>query len=339
MVRFLLTSLVFLFLWTSTTAAATCRGRDLWPNQPPRIKSWVNTAVANAPFGEGRFFRISKNGKSSYIFGTMHVPPVGKLRLPAQVTERLRKSNILLVEVTDTAGAAYWKKTRGNSATFFSNKPTGFSRYFSKSEWQSVLRKGRSIGFSQQVLEHMRPWFLYFTISNTGCKEGPGSNGRIMDSKIEVLARSARIRIQSLESPAMAFKPLQQFSYSEFARMTRTMLALDEQMEKRLNIDAGDMFKTGYNMYVRGQIQHIWQWNLLVISQSPEKSGVALAKSYLEKGMLLRRNQAWLPAILQRIQKGGAFIAVGAFHLGGRNGLLPMLQKRGYQITRIKLTN
>ena len=48
---------------------------------------------------------------------------------------------------------------------------------------------------------------------------------------------------------------------------------------------------------------------------------------------LVRRNQKWLPTIEGLIgQSENALVIVGASHLGGKNGVLQLLKRRGFQV-------
>ena len=51
---------------------------------------------------------------------------------------------------------------------------------------------------------------------------------------------------------------------------------------------------------------------------------------------IVKRNQNWIPIISELIQKKSIFIAVGAAHLPGREGVLNLLQEAGYKITPIE---
>jgi uncharacterized protein YbaP (TraB family) len=51
--------------------------------------------------------------------------------------------------------------------------------------------------------------------------------------------------------------------------------------------------------------------------------------------LIVKRNQKWIPIITELIQKNPAFIAVGAAHLPGKEGVLNLLQEAGYKITPI----
>jgi uncharacterized protein YbaP (TraB family) len=50
---------------------------------------------------------------------------------------------------------------------------------------------------------------------------------------------------------------------------------------------------------------------------------------------IIKRNQKWIPIISELIQKKSTFIAVGAAHLPGKEGVLNLLQEAGYKITPI----
>jgi uncharacterized protein YbaP (TraB family) len=55
----------------------------------------------------------------------------------------------------------------------------------------------------------------------------------------------------------------------------------------------------------------------------------------LHETLIVRRNEAWLPLLVQELRRGGAFVAVGLAHLLGRDGLLAGLRGAGLRIDRI----
>ena len=48
------------------------------------------------------------------------------------------------------------------------------------------------------------------------------------------------------------------------------------------------------------------------------------------------RNFEWLEALPDYMAASPSFIAVGALHLGGKNGLIKQLKKKGYKVTEVK---
>ena len=53
--------------------------------------------------------------------------------------------------------------------------------------------------------------------------------------------------------------------------------------------------------------------------------------------LLAPRNKRWMKQLPAFIEEGGYFIAVGALHLGGEDGLIELLRKQGYSVTPLKL--
>lgn len=47
------------------------------------------------------------------------------------------------------------------------------------------------------------------------------------------------------------------------------------------------------------------------------------------------RNRAWVGTLVPHLERGGAFVAVGALHFAGEHGLIELLRERGYILTRV----
>ncbi|HNE50387.1 MAG TPA: TraB/GumN family protein [Chitinophagales bacterium] len=59
--------------------------------------------------------------------------------------------------------------------------------------------------------------------------------------------------------------------------------------------------------------------------------------SVLVEKLVTKRNNNWIPKLQTLIAKNSCFIAVGAGHLGGKNGLIQLLQNKGYTVTPISI--
>jgi uncharacterized protein YbaP (TraB family) len=53
--------------------------------------------------------------------------------------------------------------------------------------------------------------------------------------------------------------------------------------------------------------------------------------------LLDERNIGFVQTALPELEQGGVFIAVGSWHLPGEAGMVEMLRKAGYTVTRIPL--
>jgi uncharacterized protein YbaP (TraB family) len=57
--------------------------------------------------------------------------------------------------------------------------------------------------------------------------------------------------------------------------------------------------------------------------------------SFFEDDLIKKRNHLMKDRALQLVAKGNAFIAVGALHLIGREGLVELLREAGYKLTPV----
>ena len=57
-----------------------------------------------------------------------------------------------------------------------------------------------------------------------------------------------------------------------------------------------------------------------------------------EEALLLERNRRWIPRIENIILEMPTFVAVGAGHLGGPEGVIALLRERGYTVQAVPLS-
>jgi len=330
----LIISIFLTFLGISPAIAqVSCNGTDIWPTLPQKQRTGLENIVAKDVFAAGRFFRVEKDGKTSYLFGTMHAPPTGKLRLPSMVVSELKKSKTLLVEVTDSVEKAFFRNLKQHKDLFQNKSDNNFSQYFSKSEWTLISKAARQGGVDNKLLKRARPWYIYLLLSGLGCDGANQSDQPVMDVRIQQISHNAGAKIRGLETPIDGINAMRGFSPEEYAMMIKAEIFGFAQS------DPGDAYVTRVNMYGRGDIQLIWQYQLQIFAGLSTQAGIKVMTEFLEGQILGSRNANWLPSIKTALKKGNAFVAVGALHLGGKYGLMKSLQKDGYSITRIKFVS
>ncbi|NOX42048.1 MAG: TraB/GumN family protein [Alphaproteobacteria bacterium] len=330
----LILSFLLTFLGVAPVAAqVSCDGTDIWPTLPQKQRAQLENIVAKDVFAAGRFFKVEKDGKTSYLFGTMHAPPTGKLRLPGMVVSELKKSKTLLVEVTDPVEKAFFRDLKQHKDLFQNKADNNFSQYFSKDEWALIKKATRRGGVSDKLLKRARPWYIYLLMSTLGCDGANQSDQPVMDVRIQQIGNNAGLNVRSLETPLDGIKAMQGFSPEEYAMMIKAEIFGLAQS------DPGDAYVTRVNMYRRGDIQLIWQYQLQIFAGLSTEAGVEVMTEFLEGQILGSRNANWLPSIMKALKKGNVFVAVGALHLGGKYGLMRSLQKDGYSVTRIKFVS
>jgi uncharacterized protein YbaP (TraB family) len=80
------------------------------------------------------------------------------------------------------------------------------------------------------------------------------------------------------------------------------------------------------SLYVKGDLEGLY--DMLI-----ETEDMTEAEKFL---LVDERNHDWLPKIEEHIKQEPCFIAVGALHLPGNDGLINLLRKAGYKVKAIK---
>lgn len=52
--------------------------------------------------------------------------------------------------------------------------------------------------------------------------------------------------------------------------------------------------------------------------------------------MVTTRNRKMVEKAAPILERGGAFIAIGALHLPGQDGLVELFRRKGYNVSRVK---
>jgi uncharacterized protein YbaP (TraB family) len=86
-----------------------------------------------------------------------------------------------------------------------------------------------------------------------------------------------------------------------------------------------DETNTMLDIYRRHDVQEMYNYTLQH-EMSEDGAGAML---------LDHRNKNWIPVIQAAVKEKPTFIAVGAAHLGGENGVIQLLRKAGYKVTPI----
>lgn len=76
-------------------------------------------------------------------------------------------------------------------------------------------------------------------------------------------------------------------------------------------------------LHREGDVEALYE----LINNHPEMDGLKM------DDLLLKRNANWIPKLTQIMESESAFIAVGAGHLGGEQGVINLLRAEGYTLT------
>ncbi len=244
----------------------------------------------------------SPDGKVSYLLGTMHLG-FDYQKLPDYVWQHLAASKRAVFE-TDA-------RTMGDAVGARSKLPDDqkLSALLGDDLWASV--RAALPGVPAETLDHLAPWMV---VSVLLARLYP----TVLPVDLAVMREAERdhLELVFLEPVELQIDLLAQAAGKE----TIAALVDEHSVMRGLYADAA-------NAYQSGDLDA-----LMKATQDPRSAEGGAAT--LDK-LLYARNQAWVKPLSAAMAPGGAFIAVGAGHLGGERGLLALLEKQGYTSQRV----
>lgn len=295
------------------SGAGAAKGRVAAPSveaQGPQ-KTGQDWLQAWAGQGRGPFlWRVERDGAVSHVFGTVHVG-VRLFELPQVVGERLDASHSLIVEA-DTEDMSSPRVLAGLMLPAHKSL-----RSMIGDKYWRVLRQYLDGVIPAQALDRMPPWMVQTMLT----VEDPlsGENRVSLDTQLVERARKNGKRLLYLETAEMQLALL------------ASLIGVDELRE---TLDDVPGARRGLKVLLRAYRT----------GNLPALAGLTLNPAEMAKSpdhfeaLLFKRNREWMDMLQRELPKGGVFVAVGAAHFVGDDGLLELLRRAGFTITRVAHT-
>ena len=338
-IRFLLAC--FFILFTSAIGLAeapqvqtenlpTCKGVDIIEEmrviEPERYQKLKRVADIDKN-SDAVLWRIDGgDGEPSYLFGTMHTTDPHVTALSAKAVKAFQLSKQVAVEVADLSPAKMQSYMQKNPGQFFSLKGPKLHDYLSQDDFQDIVREASRQGMPKNMIPLLKPWFAYISYFQIpGCEAFRMSKGLVsLDQLIVSKAKKAGKKLIGLESLHDQFS-----AFSSLALKHQITLLQDGIFQhKRIN----DFYFTAMQLYKSRQIGMMIPFSI-AFGKDEEKTTSAMAE-FLDI-MIVKRNQHMFERSLPLVEKGGAFIAVGALHMTGRHGLVEAYRNAGFDVTKL----
>ena len=323
--RFFLVLAVFLFT-LPTLVSAKCNGRDLLASQSPQMLADLEKLASRHPYAKGRYFQVTKGGKSSYFIGTLHFDDPQTRRIPKFFRDKITTADGLLVEIEMQEAAEVLIHFLSNPEMILSKDPKQLERLFSKEEYNTIVKTLVKRKIPRQHINKLEPWFIANILQDIPCTTG---RGRILDREIIAFAEKRGVPVRGLETKEDLIPLLSNPSRKDAVKNIKIALA---------NLEYGpDLATTVKNLYMRGEIAKIVEFGYAFARRDMDNAEVARIAAKFEQEILVGRNKAWMRNLLPELAKGNRVVAVGAGHLYGQSGLLRLLERRGYSVQRLSL--
>jgi uncharacterized protein len=294
----------------------------------------IKAAAAAVKNGDGLLWRIEKSGiQPSYLFGTMHSTDPRLDRHVNRIKPLIARSHSVAVEISELV-------TPGNKeAASLEIARAGVARSGNALEAlhppqnrflveASLLQRG----IPPAVAEKLEVWFLIVALSSPLCERERRALKQIsVDEKIG-LAGSRRAAAKA-KGPVIGLEKLE----DQIAVLRQiggwnapaTLIATAQGAGQIAN-----MRETLTQAYIGdrlGEVAALSRISEILSGNQPSAESARFTKSLLDDRNLVMRDNS-----LPLLQKGGAFIAVGALHLPFEGGLVELYRQQGYRVSVVK---
>ena len=250
-----------------------------------------------------------------YLFGTVHVLPKSTTWMNPKIESALADSGELWTEadigdLSDAVSAIrhYGMATPGETEQLLP------AEYRSRYERQIV-----QTGLNPVIFAHARPWLADILLS-TGAMQRAGAGAAGVDMALLGYAHDHKLLTPTFETMDEQFAMLSDMPQD--AQIASLEDAIDEFDQ------AGPIFSEMLGAWQAGDAAKL---DDLINQKMRAKSEVVWNE------LILRRNEKFADRIGDRLQgQGTAFVAVGAGHLVGSDGIPALLERRGFTVTRIE---
>jgi uncharacterized protein YbaP (TraB family) len=262
-------------------------------------------------------WEISGNGvKKSYIFGTNHLVSSDFLDSIPNVFKAYNSCKTVVGEVLLNA------KNISDTIMAYAVLPKGtvLKNLFTDEECSIVDKALKNTLFlSLQDVSTLKPAMILAMYEQTIYEKVVKKRGDFqLDSYFQQVAEMQGKKVTALENATEQAALL--FGNQTLERQTEIFVATVQDSAKLV-----EDIKKIVDLYKKGNID-------LLYAEYMSDTG-KIAPTLRERHALLdSRNANWSKKISELIKKNSAFIAVGALHLSGENGLITLLKKDGYKV-------
>jgi uncharacterized protein YbaP (TraB family) len=272
-------------------------------------------------------WRITGKGVSapSYLFATHHLVKVGLLDSVPGFRPALASCHTVVCELNTTSIDTKTVAKMLRKMIVIDNDTT-LHMLYTPAEYARVdsCVRANMHGLTLEKMNKIRPVYIMDNLASIYYVKmgGDYSTGDHLDSYIQKLGVAAGMKVVALETYEQQANEM--FLGTSLRCQAKQLLSLVDSIESdtRSDLKVTDCYK-------RQDLKEMYR--LSSASRTPKDKEDADATARL----LDNRNKVWMERLPQLIKEGPTFIAVGALHLMGHNGLLSLLKKRGFKVSPV----
>ena len=277
-------------------------------------------------------WRVSKNGPTSYLLGTVHVGPVNG-KLPEQYVELIKHVESVVVESNsdETESPDYLQDLATMNDMMYETNPL----HKTIGDVRIVLIN-RALKQGEEPLQidrntRMQPWAVWAMLESMYSPKGYSYQYGIDNLLIQEAKKQSK--------QVVALERLEGMRYMESVPEDKVIRRLDKMIAHHKAILQEEIELV--TQYQRQEAKQIWADinNPVKQMRYVSKKDQAYWNDFLFDRLLTERNQTWLNKLVTILPQKPALVAVGSAHLFGEQGLILRLRQIGYKVEPILLNS
>lgn len=262
-------------------------------------------------FDRGLLWKISRPGVGpSYLFGTIHVADDDITNVPDVVNKKLANSRVFVMEALPGQ-----EQAAQLSQMMFFNDHRRLDDLISRPMFARVVNILSAYHVSKKSAALLKPWAAFVTMSY------PPDMRPILDLQLLQTAQEDGLQTRGLETMREQGEIFDQLRLQDQVRLLIDSVCYHERFESD--------FEVMKSLYRKRDLKGLYLYG------QRYSFGDDSVYDALTKRLLIRRNHVMADRMQPVLKQGSAFIAIGAMHLPGREGVLALLEKQNYRITRV----
>jgi uncharacterized protein YbaP (TraB family) len=261
------------------------------------------------------FWQIQKNGQAAgYLLGTIHSEDPRVLDFSEQFLTKLKNNDVFAMELVPDLSTL--------------SRLTEYMHYPPGKTLESVIGEDRFIalvsalsGYSvaPEFINRMRPWAAMMTLSTP-----PPETGFFMDLSLSLRATGSGLKVEGLETLE------QQLSFLQNMPMSMQLSLLDQAIAEFSQVN--EVHTRMVDAYLENNLV-----DLQALSNEQLQAVGEKARNYFINAGIIARNHRMASSLLSHLEKNTVFVAVGALHLPGEEGLLNILRRQGFELSPLDI--
>jgi len=279
--------------------------------------------AANTEINQGRIlhpkgllWKIEKPGQQpSHIFGTMHVGDPQVTNLAPEVEYAFRNADRFGMEMLLTLAA----EGKIISGSFFNDGRT-LKSIMQKDDYRKLLDLlNRRLFLPENMVTNMRPWAVLVLLMMPS--PGEADKESALDMMLYRRAAVRKIPLLGLETPEEQLAVFETLSIEDQVWMlNRSVLEFNELSEQ---------IPLMLKAYVNRDLEGLVKLQDKYMYDDSEIDDIFMHE------LIDKRNIRMVNRMQDFLAQGNAFIAIGALHLPGKDGVLHLLEQQGYRVSSV----